>query len=227
MSDMNLPAGSPGCQTQNYKYQVKAGRPTWKEMTAHETPFKTIFNMDEDLIGSYHSRVEIPKDLECLVRFIDGEWIVSKNDDKFDFFSSCNRRGSSHIKSAQHYICIYGLLVKYDERMGALNLDSHGFNISKQTFPTLGSNLIGDKLARVQWPSEHIFQMSEVVGYLPCNVKWSNALRFDPSGQGGCLHFTASTKGTVFVTFSAIPRDKDSWYYVQISPYGVGIFKIS
>ena len=227
MSDMNLPAGSPGCQTQNYKYQVKAGRPTWKEMTAHETPFKTIFNMDEDLIGSYHSRVEIPKDLECLVRFIDGEWIVSKNDDKFDFFSGCNRRGSSDIKSAQHYICIYGLLVKYDERMGALNLDSHGFNISKQTFPTLGSNLIGGELARVEWPSKHIFQMSEVVGYLPCNVKWSNALRFDPSGQGGCLHFTASTKGTVFVTFSAIPRDKDSWYYVQISPYGVGIFKIS
>ena len=85
MSDMNLPAGSPGCQTQNYMYQVKAGRPTWKEMTAHETPFKTIFNMDEDLIGSYYSRVEIPKDLECLVRFIDGEWVVSKNDDKFDF----------------------------------------------------------------------------------------------------------------------------------------------
>lgn len=69
--------------------------------------------------------------------------------------------------------------------------------------------------------------MREVVGYLPCNVKWSNALRFDPSGEGRCLHFTASTKGTVFVIFSVIPKDKDTWYYVQISPYGVGIFKVT
>ena len=57
-------------------------------------------------------------------------------------------------------------------------------------------------------------------------MKWSNALRFDPTGEGRCLHFTASTKGTVFVIFSAIPKDKDTWYYVQISPYGVGMFKV-
>ena len=75
-------------------------------------------------------------------------------------FSGCNRGGSSDIKSAQHYICIHGLLLKYDERMGALNLDSYGFNICKQTFLTLGSHLIGGELARVEWPSEHIFQMS-------------------------------------------------------------------
>ncbi|XP_068718689.1 uncharacterized protein [Montipora capricornis] len=225
VSEMNLPAGTSGCQTQNYKYQVKAGRPSWKEMTAHNTPFKTIFKMDDDLTGSYHGKVNIPKDLECLVRFIDGEWVVSKDDDKFDFFSGCNRGGSRDIYSDQHYICIYGLLLKYDERMGALNLDRHGFNISQQTFPSLHPNLIGGELARVEWPSDHIFQMSEVVGYLPCNVKWSNALRFDPSEEGRCLHFTASTKGTVFVIFSAIPKDKDTWYYVQISPYGVGIFK--
>ncbi|KAJ7378668.1 hypothetical protein OS493_021971, partial [Desmophyllum pertusum] len=36
---------------------------------------------------------------------------------------------------------------------------------------------------------------------------------------------SASSKGTIFVIFSAIPDDKDTWYYVEISPYGVGIFK--
>lgn len=68
--------------------------------------------------------------------------------------------------------------------------------------------------------------MSEVVGYLPCKVKWSNALRFKPTGVGRCLHFTASTKGTVFVIFSVIPNDKDTWYYVEMSPYGVGVLKV-
>lgn len=195
-------------------------------MTEHTTAFKTIFKMDNDLAGTFHGMVKIPSHLESNVRFIDGEWVVSKDDYKFDFFSGCKRGGSGDVKSDEHYICVYGLVLKYDEKMGALNLDEHGFNISKQTFKELDPNLIGGELARVEWPAEHIFQMSEVVGYLPCNVKWSNALRFDPRGEGKCLHFTASTKGTMFVIFSAIPKDKDSWYYVQISPYGVGIFRV-
>ena len=182
--------------------------------------------MDNDLAGTFHGMVKIPSHLESNVRFIDGEWVVSKDDYKFDFFSGCKRGGSGDVKSDEHYICVYGLVLKYDEKMGSLNLDEHGFNISKQTFKELDPNLIGGELARVEWPAEHIFQMSEVVGYLPCNVKWSNALRFDPRGEGKCLHFTASTKGTMFVIFSAIPKDKDSWYYVQISPYGVGIFRV-
>lgn len=224
---MSLPPGTPGCQTQNYKYQMKAGRPTWKEMTTHQVAFKVIFKMDSDLTGSYHGRVKIPSHLECLVRYIGGEWVVSKDYDKFDFFSGCNRGGSGAVESEDQYICIYGLLLKYDETMGALNLDEQGFNISKHTFTMLDANLIGGEIARVEWPADHIFQMREVVGYLPCNVKWSNALRFDPGGEGSCLHFTASTKGTVFVIFSVIPKDKDTWYYVQISPYGVGIFKVT
>ena len=183
--------------------------------------------MDSDLTGLYHGKVKIPSHLECLVRYIGGEWVVSTDYDKFDFFSGCNRGGSGSMKSEDHYICIYGLLLIYDERMGALNLDEQGFNISKKTFTMLDANLIGAEMARVEWPADHIFQMREVVGYLPCNVKWSNALRFDPGGEGRCLHFTASTKGTVFVIFSVIPKDKDTWYYVQISPYGVGIFKVT
>ena len=227
VSDMSLPRGTPGCQTQNYKYQMKAGRPTWKEMTTHQAAFKVIFKMDSDLTGSYHGKVKIPSHLECLVRYIGGEWVVSTDYDKFDFFSGCNRGGSGAVESEDQYICIYGLLLKYDERMGALNLDEQGFNISKHTFTMLDANLIGGELARAEWPADHIFQMREVVGYLPCNVKWSNALRFDPGGEGRCLHFTAATKGTVFVIFSVIPKDKDTWYYVQISPYGVGIFKVT
>ncbi|KAJ7378596.1 hypothetical protein OS493_021896 [Desmophyllum pertusum] len=81
-------------------------------------------------------------------------------------------------------------------------------------------------MARVEWPESRVFDLREVIGYLPCNVKWANAMRFDPSDtEGKCLHFTASSKGNLFVIFSAIPDDKDSWYYVEISPRGVAIFK--
>ena len=52
-------------------------------------------------------------------------------------------------------------------QMGALNLDKNGFKISKETVKALDPNLIGGELACVEWPSEHIFQMREVVGYLP------------------------------------------------------------
>lgn len=96
-------------------------------MTNHEAPFKTIFNMDNDQIGSYHRRVNISKHMESLIRFINGEWVVSK-DDTFDFSSCCKRGGSGDVNTDNHYICIYGL--KDDESMGALNLDEHGYNIS-------------------------------------------------------------------------------------------------
>lgn len=44
---------------------------------------------------------------------------------------------------------IYGLVLKYDEELGALNLHDHGFNISKKTFRILATNLIGGEMARV------------------------------------------------------------------------------
>ena len=82
-------------------------------------------------------------------------------------------------------------------------------------------------MARVEWPGSEIFKLDEVIGYVPCNVKWSNAMRFEPSeGEGKCLHFILVTEGTAYVIFSAVPNDKSAWYYVQISSHGVGIYKV-
>lgn len=66
-------------------------------MIVYNIFFKIIFKMDDDLIGLYYGKVNIFKDFECFVRFIDGEWVVSKDDDKFDFFSGCNCGGSCDI----------------------------------------------------------------------------------------------------------------------------------
>lgn len=61
--------------------------------------------------------------MECFVRFIDGEWVVSKSDDKFDFFSGCKCGGSGNVDFGDYYFCIYGLVFKYDEERGVLNVD--------------------------------------------------------------------------------------------------------
>lgn len=30
VSEISLPAGQPGCQTENYQFQKKSGNPTWE-----------------------------------------------------------------------------------------------------------------------------------------------------------------------------------------------------
>lgn len=54
----------------------------------------------------------------------------------------------------------------------------------------------------------------------------SNVQRFGASNEEEkCLHFTASSKGLIFLIFATVPNNKDTWY-VLVSPYGVGIFKV-
>ena len=167
--------------------------------------------------------MKISPHMEKYARLYGGEWFVSDSRDQFNLVTGCKLRSGQVNK-----ICILGMVLTYDPQTGFLTLESSDYKLSKQAFPKLGKDLQGALIAHVEWPSEHIFQLDKVVGYLPCNVKWSNVLRFDPSNEEGrCLHFAASSTGTVFVIFAAVPNNKDTWYYVQISPYGVGIFKVS
>lgn len=191
-------------------------------MTKDEAHFMVIFNTKKELSGSFNGPVNIRLNTEKYVFFYNGEWFAGESRDQIDLVTGCSH-GSKKDK-----ICILGMVLTYNPQTGFLTLGKEDFNVSKQAFPTLTADMIGSLIAHVEWPSENIFQLDKVVGYLPCNVKWSNVLRFDPSNkEGKCLHFTASSKGTVFVIFAVVPNNKDTWYYVQISPYGVGIFKVS
>jgi len=192
-------------------------------MTQDEALFMVIFNTRKELSGSFNGPVKISPHTEKYARFYDGEWFVGESREQMDLVTGCN-----HGSGKPNKICILGLVLTYHVHSGFLTLDKEDFNVSKKTFPGLTTDMIGSLIAHVEWPSGHIFQLDKVIGYLPCNVKWSNVLRFDPSNQEGkCLHFSASSKGTIFVIFAAVPNNKDSWYYIQISPYGVGIFKVS
>ncbi|XP_078360290.1 uncharacterized protein LOC144644633 isoform X2 [Oculina patagonica] len=221
VEDITLPAGRPGCQTANYKFQEKAGKPTWKAMTEDEAPFLVIFNTRKDMSGTYNGPVKIPGRMERYVRFFDDEWYIGQSPDNLDVMTACDYGNGKDFK-----ICILGMVLTYHPQLGYLTLTKEDFVVSNKSWPSLTHDMIDSFIAQAEWPADHIFQLKTVVGYLPCNVKWSNALRFDPSNkEGKCLHFTASSKGTVFVIFSVVPKNKDTWYYVQISPYGVGIFK--
>ena len=191
-------------------------------MTEDEVPIFVVFNLREELSGRFRGPVKISSNMERYVKYFDGQWFIGENTDNIDLLTAC---GYGDVKDFK--ICILGMLLTYNPQNGYLTLLKEDFNVSKKSFPGLTEEMMNSLAAHVEWPTQNIFQLDTVVGYLPCNVKWSNALRFDPSNkEGKCLHFTASSAGTMFVIFAAVPNVKETWYYVQISPYGVGIFKV-
>ena len=105
------------------------------------------------------------------------------------------------------------------------------FEASKQFFPNLHGFLAGRTLARVAIETKAVTKVAskrEAAASAPCNIKCSNALRFDPTDSNGkCLHFTAACEGKMFVVFSTLPKDKSSWYYTEITPERVAIYKVT
>ena len=192
-------------------------------MTKDGAQFLVIFSLGKELSGELNGKVKIEPYTEKYLRYYGDEWFVGENREQMDWTTGC-----SLARGRENKICVLGLVLTYHPHSGFLTIAREDFNLSKHVFSNLTADMIGSLIAHVEWPTEHIFQLDTVIGYLPCNVKWSNVLRFDPSSrEGKCLHFSAASKGTIFVVFAAVPNDKNTWYYVQISPYGVGIFKVN
>jgi hypothetical protein len=64
---------------------------------------------------------------------------------------------------------------------------------------------------------------------VPCNLDWSkaNSRRFSLSVKNGkCLRFSAASLGDIFVVFATNPKNPLTWYYLQISPHGVALYKV-
>ena len=227
VSEVTLPAGKPGCQTENFKFQQEIDKPSWKEITEDGAVFLVIFNMNQDMVGTFNGPMTIPAQTEKYVKYFNGEWFVGDAVDRTDMTTACSRGGSGDVSGDTHLMCILGLVLTYDPYTGFITMTHQNYKDTRDLYPGIRMGDLNMLVARAEWPAKRIFHLDKVIGYLPCNVKWSNVLRFDPSNtEGKCLHFTASSKGTIFAIFSAIPDDRDTWYYVQISPYGVGIFKV-
>eukprot|EP00058_Branchiostoma_floridae_P002946 XP_002588434.1 hypothetical protein BRAFLDRAFT_63382 [Branchiostoma floridae] len=106
--------------------------------------------------------------------------------------------------------------------------------INGDTYKYLGelpNDYVGMIVGRAEYisPLEHSQSNSVALASIvqaPCTVKWSNSYQIKPAEEGGkCLYFVAASAGDIFVVFSAIPRDKTTWYHLQISYQGVVLYK--
>ncbi|XP_064604274.1 scavenger receptor cysteine-rich domain superfamily protein-like isoform X1 [Liolophura sinensis] len=125
---------------------------------------------------------------------------------------------------------IRGLVLDYEVKSGLLYLTEDSFTESRKVLPNLPESLRGLPLAKV----EAISRFHEIeehkdkygVGAIPCNLAWFKRLSFERfSKHDTCVFFTAASEGDIFIVFSVIPRDRTTWYYLQIGPQGVAIYK--
>ena len=200
--------------------------PSWVDIIKEKIPFKVVFDMQEELKGHLHGATHIPRNMTRTVRFARNKWFTSDESGKFHLYSGYANGASRNPQNRR--VSIMGLVLTYNEKEGSLALRPRDYQASKEAFPTLSGDLKGLPVARVYWaPERNIFKRQSTPAVEPCNVKWSNALRFDPSDKGGkCLHFTAVTSGDIFVVFSTVPSQRSSWYYVHISTSSVSIYKV-
>jgi len=205
--------------------------PSWGTITKHGKEFKVSFDMLDDLPNAYREGLNIGRDMNRLVRYYKKKWYTSGRDGSFHLYGGFDNGNSGN--TSQRKISILGLVLTFREADGSLVLSKSDFKASKKFFPTLSEELMETELARVDIrPGISDTSTTETVepqptSEQPCQIKWSNALRFDPTDNNGkCLHFTASTVGTIFVVFAALPMDSATRYYVEISPERVATFKV-
>ena len=206
--------------------------PSWAKIVKHSKAFKVSFDMLDDLPNANREELNILRNMNRLVRYYKRKWYTSDRDGSFHLYDGFDNGKSGN--TSQRKISILGLVLTFREADGSLVLDESDFKASKKYFPTLSEELMGTELARVDMPSTEADERTtrtdppaEPTPGKPCQVKWSNALRFDPTDtKGKCLHFTASTAGTIYVVFAALPKDTNTQYYVEISPEKVTTYKV-
>ncbi|XP_064609751.1 uncharacterized protein LOC135473788 [Liolophura sinensis] len=225
-TDIHLRPGKAGCETNRLAFVDSLAdlrKPSWDRMTDGST-FRVVFDMAEDIPGV----VGRAQSLLLFYRTSTRQWYVQNGEEFTHLYDGFGNGGSNSLNNKK--ISVRGLVLKYNSVTGLLSLDSTEFEASKAVIPHLSVALKGAIVGRVEYVSmlQQIQQHKNEfgVGTSPCNVVWSNAHRFNPAIVGGrCVSFTAVCMGDIFVVFSAIPRDKNTWYYVQISPDGVAIYK--
>ena len=205
--------------------------PKWKEIVQENSTLTVKFDMETDLARGVDGLGKIEKNMTREVKFTGGRWFTADEYGKFHLYSGYRNGKSGELRN--HKLSIFGLVLSYNSKYRSLDLIKEDFNESKRTYPTLREEMIGFPLAHLTVTHSNSFHDSVKRGSVPspavtpCNVKWSNALRLDPTTTGGrCLHFTASSAGDFFVVFATIPSRRSSWYYVQIGVSKVAIYKV-
>eukprot|EP00058_Branchiostoma_floridae_P020867 XP_002606357.1 hypothetical protein BRAFLDRAFT_67600 [Branchiostoma floridae] len=220
-TDFLLPAGEPGCETATLAYldDSHSGSPTWAELVSGAES-TVIFDMPYDISSILRARETLT------LKFHDNKWFSIRTGGVPHLFDGYNNGGSNDVNG--HKVSVRGLVMTYSEETGVLTVTESDFEASKQVVPELPDWVKGQAVARTEYKSllKHLSNQQRVTsGDAPCNIKWSNAHRIDPTGRGKCIHFTAASEGDIFVVFAGIPRNYETWLYIQISPEGVALYK--
>ncbi|XP_019614665.1 PREDICTED: uncharacterized protein LOC109462550 [Branchiostoma belcheri] len=220
-TDFLLPAGEPGCETATLAYldDSHSGAPTWAELVSGAES-TVIFDMPYDIASILQAR-EI-----LTLKFHDNKWYSVRTGNIPHLYDGYNNGNSNDVNGNK--VSVQGLVLTYDGETGILTVGDTDFEASKQAVPGLPDWVKGRAVARVEYKSllKHLSnQKTETNGDAPCNIKWSNAHRIDPTDGGKCIHFTAASEGDIFVVFAGIPRNYETWLYIQISPEGVALYK--
>lgn len=202
--------------------------PAWEEVTNPNKTIKVTFDMENDLARGLDGVVKIQRNMTREVRFARGRWFAADQDGTFHMFNGYRNGKSGELKKRK--LSVFGLVLSYNSKYGSLELSDEDYKESKKFYPTLNEDQVGFPLARISLLESNSLQQKRSVDppvVKPCNVKWSNALRLDPTTGGGrCLLFTASSKGDFFVVFATVPSDPTSWYYLHIGTKKVSIYKV-
>ncbi|XP_035659247.1 uncharacterized protein LOC118404287 [Branchiostoma floridae] len=224
-TDFHLQGGKPGCQTE--ALTVKGGekgasQPSWLELINGDT-YKIIFDLPEDI------NRDIKEDSEALVVYAKNRWNCHVPGTAPHAYNS-HANGGSGDPSNKKVSC-FGFVMSYEEDTGQFVPTQEDTRASSQYLGELPNDYVGMIVGRAEYisPLEHSQSNSVALASIvqaPCTVKWSNSYQIKPAEEGGkCLYFVAASAGDIFVVFSAIPRDKTTWYHLQISYQGVVLYK--
>ncbi|XP_078668039.1 uncharacterized protein LOC144909744 isoform X1 [Branchiostoma floridae x Branchiostoma belcheri] len=219
--DFSIPAGEPGCETAELVLLEGSndGAPSWQEMISGQE-FTVVFDMPYNIPNFIQAKASLN------VEFRHNRWLAIREGFRPHLYDGHRNGGSGDVTGNR--ISVGGLVMTYDEVTGLLTVTEADFDSSARIIPDLPPWVNGLTVARAEYKSllqQLSTHQSETRGHMPCNLKWSNAHRIDPTDGGKCIHFTAASLGDMYVVFSGVPDNHETWVYLEISPRGVAVYK--
>ncbi|XP_078577686.1 uncharacterized protein LOC144862773 [Branchiostoma floridae x Branchiostoma japonicum] len=220
-SDFAVQAGEPGCETAELALLdgANAGAPSWEYMISGQE-FTVIFDMPNNIPNLLTAKASVD------VKFVYNRWLTVRRGRTPHLYDGHDNGNSGDVSWKK--ISVGGLVMSYEEDSGLLTVSQDDFDASSAAIYDVPAWVNGMTIARVEFKSllEQLSQQStETRGDMPCNLKWSNSHRMDPTAGGRCIHFTAASEGDIFVVFAGIPHQHETWLYIEISPKAVAIYK--
>ncbi|XP_078657546.1 uncharacterized protein LOC144903369 [Branchiostoma floridae x Branchiostoma belcheri] len=220
-ADFSLPAGEPGCETSELAllHDSNVGAPSWQDMISGGE-FNVLFDLPVDIPNFLVARSSVR------LKYAKHRWLTMR--DGFHPHTYDGHRNGNSGDVTRNKVSVGGLVMTYDEDTGLFTVTPEDFEASAQAIQDLPDWMNGLPVARAEHKSllRHLSDSDALsTGDIPCNLRWSNAHRIDPTDGGKCIHFTAASEGDIFVVFAGIPRDHETWLTVEISPDGVAMYR--